>query len=128
MPMIRIFKSLQDFLSGENADLKRYQLARQLTGIFDQYQILRPDMLGCMAGRRLSPGTDSESWQVPHYGKCHGRDWALTHRGEVWRQVNQKFNSEPPAGILAEILPERISVFGINSMPPLLLAYLQALS
>ena len=38
-------------MSGEQGDLKRYQLARQLANIFDQYQIMRTDML--------------ESWETP---------------------------------------------------------------
>jgi exonuclease V gamma subunit len=39
------FLPLKQYLSGENSSLKRYQLARQLAQIFDQYQIMRPDML-----------------------------------------------------------------------------------
>ncbi|HIF54498.1 MAG TPA: exodeoxyribonuclease V subunit gamma, partial [Methylococcaceae bacterium] len=36
---------LLHYLSGDNIDLKRYQLASQLSQIFDQYQMMRPDML-----------------------------------------------------------------------------------
>jgi exodeoxyribonuclease V gamma subunit len=36
------FLPVKHYLSGENISLKRYQFARQLAHIFDQYQLMRP--------------------------------------------------------------------------------------
>ena len=40
-----IFTPLSHYLTGENIALKRFQLAQQLAQLFDQYQLMRPDML-----------------------------------------------------------------------------------
>ena len=40
------FLPIKHYLATDNQDLKRYQLAKQLAQIFDQYQMMRPGMLG----------------------------------------------------------------------------------
>lgn len=120
------FKPLRHYLSGENIDLKRYQLARQLMRIFDQYQMLRPDLLNAWQQGGELYQTESERWQRRLWLNLTAEIGGL-HRGEVWRQIIGRLQQSSHEE-LAGILPERISVFGINSVPPLLLAYLQALS
>ena len=121
-----VFKPLQHYLSGENIDLKRYQLAGQLARIFDQYQMLRPDLLEAWRQGRNLYDTDNESWQCSLW-QCLTADIGPRHRGELWRQIIRRLKQAVP-GEFTQALPERVSVFGINSVPPLLLAYLQALS
>lgn len=117
---------LQHYLAGENRALKRYQLARQLAQLFDQYQIMRSDMLAEWQAGRMFYGTDSERWQMQLWRQliqtAGGR-----HRGTLWLDVIAHL-SQAEEGRFSEVLPERISVFGLNTMPPLFLAYLQALS
>jgi exodeoxyribonuclease V gamma subunit len=120
------FQPLQNYLSGENIELKRYQLAQQLARIFDQYQMLRPDLLEAWRQGHVLYQTTSEQWQFELW-RALGAKIGPLHRGELWRQTMQRLQQATP-GELAEYLPERLTVFGINSMPPLLLAYLQALS
>lgn len=121
-----VFKPLQHYLSGENIDLKRYQLAQQLARIFDQYQMLRLDLLDAwQQGRNLSE-SDSEHWQRALWQRLTS-EIGHRHRGECWRQIIARLEQAEP-GAFAETLPERISVFGINSAPPLMLNFLQALA
>ncbi|WKJ90403.1 exodeoxyribonuclease V subunit gamma [Methylomonas montana] len=121
-----VYQALRQYLAGENADLKRYQLALQLARIFDQYQMLRPDLLTAWRENRLVHHSEAERWQAALW-----RQIAATsdsgHRGEHWLQVIDKLRNAPPGQFQAD-LPERVSVFGVNSLPPLLLSYLQALA
>jgi exodeoxyribonuclease V gamma subunit len=120
------FEPLRQYLSGGQASLKRFQLARQLAQIFDQYQIMRPDMLAEWREGRLFYRAEAESWQMPLWRKMTAV-LGDRHRGELWLDVIGHLNEADP-GAYSELLPERISVFGLNTMPPLFLSYLQGLS
>jgi exodeoxyribonuclease V gamma subunit len=58
------FAPLLRYLSGEQSELKRYQLARQLADCFDQYQIMRPEMLAGWQVGKTSTGNSAELWQM----------------------------------------------------------------
>ncbi|MGZ8194105.1 MAG: exodeoxyribonuclease V subunit gamma [Methylosarcina sp.] len=120
------FEPLKHYLTGDNASLKRYQLARQLAQIFDQYQIMRPDMLAEWQQGRRFYHTEAEPWQM--------RLWMQItqvigdrHRGALWLDVIAHLN-EAENDAYSELLPERIFVFGLNTLPPLFLSYLQGLA
>lgn len=121
-----VYLPLNQYLSGNNVDLKRYQLALQLSRIFDQYQMLRMDMLEMWQAGLCLYQTDNELWQRAIWQSLIAKT-GQAHRGKAWSNAIEILLKSPP-GKFADILPERISVFGINSMPPLFLAYLQALS
>ncbi len=120
------FIPLKQYLSGENSSLKRYQLARQLAQIFDQYQIMRPDMLTSWQKDNTLYHTPTESWQKALWKKLTAQT-GNKHRGSLWLDVIAKFNTAKE-GAFNQSLPERISVFGINTMPPLFLSFLEGLS
>ncbi len=136
------FLPLQQYLSGENVALKRYQVAQQLSQMFDQYQMMRPDMLeawqkgqllyqtvadDCMdAGGRATHGAVAERWQQALWLQITAQTGSK-HRGSLWLDVIAKLNAAEP-GAFSQQLPERISVFGLNTMPPLFLSYLEGLS
>lgn len=122
----RKFLPLKHYLAGENIALKRYQLARQLAQIFDQYQIMRPDMLNSWQQGQLLYDTEAEHWQKTLWRQITDAI-GPQHRGALWLNVINKLDSAPP-GAFHRQLPERVSVFGLNTMPPLFLGYLQALS
>jgi exodeoxyribonuclease V gamma subunit len=121
-----VYQALRQYLAGENADLKRYQLAMQLARIFDQYQMLRPDLLSAWQENRLLYHSAAEKWQAALWRQITFAS-GNRHRGEHWLQVIDKLRNAPPGQFQAD-LPERVSVFGVNSLPPLLLSYLQALA
>ena len=120
------FQPLRGYLAGGNTALKRYQLAQQLAAVFDQYQILRTDMLGAWAHGRPRYKTATEAWQMALWRllteQCGSR-----HRGVLWLDAIARLTAAPENS-LSDRLPERLSVFGMNSMPPLLLGFLQGLS
>lgn len=121
-----VFMPLRRYLSGDNASLKRYQLAAQLTQLFDQYQLLRPDMLAAWQQGRDFYATEHESWQQALWQRVlEATDG--NHRGALWLEVIAKLEATP-AGGFGTALPERVSVFGVNTMPPLFLNFLQALA
>lgn len=120
------FLPLKYYLSGENKPLKRYQLARQLAQIFDQYQLMRPDMLDEWQKGRTLYDTKAERWQKALWQQIMKMS-GLKHRGSLWLEVIAKLENAGQ-GAYSYLIPERISVFGLNTMPPLFLRYLQGLS
>ncbi|MCK9637410.1 MAG: exodeoxyribonuclease V subunit gamma [Methylobacter tundripaludum] len=121
-----VFLPLTQYLSGENVALKRYQLAQQLAQIFDQYQMMRPDMLEAWQKGQLLYQTTTERWQQALWLQITEQT-GNKHRGSLWLDVIAKLNAAEE-GAFSGQLPERISVFGLNTMPPLFLSYLQGLS
>nr|WP_305909578.1 exodeoxyribonuclease V subunit gamma [Methylomarinum sp. Ch1-1]MDP4522499.1 exodeoxyribonuclease V subunit gamma [Methylomarinum sp. Ch1-1] len=121
-----VFKPLLHYLSGENVELKRFQLAQQLSQIFDQYQMMRPDMLALWQQEQLLYGGETEAWQCALWRQVSA-DIGPKHRGALWLQLIDKFNAAEPGQFQTQ-LPERVSVFGVHSLPPLFLSYLQGLS
>ncbi|TAN69981.1 MAG: exodeoxyribonuclease V subunit gamma [Methylobacter sp.] len=121
-----VFLPLTQYLSGENSALKRYQLAQQLAQIFDQYQMMRPDMLEAWQKGQLLYQTTTERWQQALWLQITEQT-GNRHRGSLWLDVIAKLNGAEE-GAFSRQLPERISVFGLNTMPPLFLSYLQGLS
>ena len=120
------FLPLKQYLSGENIALKRYQLAQQLAQIFDQYQMMRPDMLAAWQKGDTLYHTATERWQKALWQQISAQT-GNKHRGSLWLDVIAKLNAAEE-GAFSRSLPERISVFGINTMPPLFLSYLEGLS
>jgi exodeoxyribonuclease V gamma subunit len=120
------FLHLKHYLSGENIPLKRYQLARQLAQIFDQYQLMRPDMLDEWQLNRMLYKTKTEVWQKALWLEII-KITGTKHRGALWMEMIAKLNATEDGGFNG-LLPERISVFGLNTMPPIFLSYLQGLA
>ena len=121
-----VFLPLRQYLSGEKKSLKRYQLARQMAQIFDQYQIMRPDMLAAWQKGDTLYQTTTERWQQALWLQITEQT-GYKHRGSLWLDVIGKLNAAKE-GAFSRKLPERISVFGMNTMPPLFLSYLSGLS
>ncbi|MDD1609020.1 MAG: exodeoxyribonuclease V subunit gamma, partial [Methylococcaceae bacterium] len=117
---------LRQYLAGDSIALKRYQLALQLAKIFDQYQIMRPDMLTAWQANKLLYNTATERWQQALWRQVT-QQIGTKHRGSLWLQVIDKLNAAEE-GAFSEKLPERICIFGVNTMPPLFLKYLEGLS
>lgn len=109
-------KELSSYIRGENAGLKRFQLAGKIAYAFDQYQIYRPELL--VLWEKNIFGRD-EQWQA-----------------ELWRMLIQGHVSR--AGKLLDFIAaperfevpdmERISIFGVSTMPPVFLNFLCKLS
>lgn len=120
-----VFESLNRYVAGDSSGLKRFQLAQQLAHIFDQYQIMRPAMIARWQKGQLSTTNPAEGYQLQLWNMLvtaigHGR-----HRGVFLRDLMEMLGRD---SISEDLLPRRLSVFGIHSMPPIFLSCLQALA
>ena len=108
--------SLENYLRGTNRELKQYQLATKIAGLFDQYQIYRPDLMKEWSSRPLIQG---DNWQK-----------------FIWQQLSQnqisrserllRFLSGPDHCQLKKF--KTISVFGISTVPPIYLRCFEKVS
>jgi len=121
-----VFLPLAQYLNGENSDLKRYQLASHLAQVFDQYQMMRPQMLDDWQQGRLQSSTNTEKWQQALWLKL-SQQTDEQHRGALWLQAIQHMK-QCDEDEFKNQLPKRISIFGLNTMPPLFLEFLQSLA
>lgn len=102
------FGQVAAYLQGEGPELRRYHLAGRIATLFDQYLVYRPDWI-----EAWSAG-EGEDWQavlwrelLARHGAWH-RAAMLTHFADLIRS-----GADLPCP-----LPERISIFGIPSLPP----------
>ncbi|MGB3210192.1 MAG: exodeoxyribonuclease V subunit gamma [Desulforhopalus sp.] len=120
-----VYQPLHGYLSGENLALKRFQLARRLANIFDQYQVMRPDMLEKWERGLQAVRHPAESWQMDLWRRLLSQPGGAVHRGMLFSQVIERLSGRED---FTGILPKRISVLGLHTIPPIFLNYLNSLS
>lgn len=120
-----VFSPLINYLQGQNLELKRYQLADQLSNVFDQYQLMRPEMLHAWAGGTLATEDPSEQWQCALWNRLSERLDEMPHRGQILQKLVHRLQQGEN---LSHIVPQRLSVFGLSIMPPLFLGFLEGLA
>ena len=111
-----LFAPVQGYLAG-GGERRRFELARELANLFDQYAVYRPDLvLAWEAGG--GGGWQGELWRRlaartarPHRAALLERGLAALARGEA-----------------VPGLPPRVAVFGLSSIPPYHLRMLAALA
>ena len=122
------FNSLDRYLSGDQRNLKLYQLSRKIAGVFDQYTIFRPDMiLGWELGAHDDIGRPAdEAWQAILWRSVRGMASAanrnkladgnpVPNRARLIYDFLKALHENP---LLLAKLPSRISMFGAPSLPP----------
>lgn len=113
-------------LSGylQNGDeLRRFQLARRIADLFDQYLMYRADWIAAWErGETLALGGDEE-WQALLWRDLASGE-AAPHRARILDELLAALESDSAAGRL----PRRVSVFGVSSLPPAFLDVLNALA
>jgi len=124
-----VTRELRHYLQGDANGLRSFQLADTISDIFDQYLVFRPEMLidwqkTTTGGDNPPPDDQAETaWQQLLWRRLtedHPR-----HRATLL----QEFFKQCSQGLLqTENLPERISIFGINTLPPAYLAVIDQLS
>ena len=119
------FAALNRYLAADNNGMKRYQLARQLAYVFDQYQIMRPNMVDGWEQGRLFTDNSAEGYQMELWNLLRNAISHSRHRGVF---LSDLINLLTGNNDFSSVLPERFSVFGLHSLPPLLLNCLQALA
>ena len=105
--------------------LKRYQLAGQMADLFEQYLIFRPQWLDSWQKGDITENLANDNlWQA--------KLWQLLIKQQAYNPV--ELLQDAIANIefkLAQdplLLPKRLSFFGINSMAPMWLTFLNAIS
>lgn len=119
---------LVDYLSDGDAS-RRYGLALRLAASFDEYRLYRPQMLldWESGGGEQWGSSASESylrWQRNLWIKLAGN----TRPAHFARWFLSTIEQLERAAAVPEGLPERISVFGISTLPPLFVRLLKAVS
>ena len=112
------FAELRAYTAGEPRALKQFQLAHKIGALFDRYVAYRPQwLLDWQAGRESH--WQAQLWRELVRGAGEANPPALTRRGAEQLRAGK---------VAAVRLPERISVFGISSLPPIYIELLGAVA
>lgn len=112
------FSEVRHYLGSERDDLKRLQLAERIAYAFDQYLTYRPDMI-----LKWQDGED-DTWQAILWRKvAEGNE--SSHPPALRRAFFRRLESLEPS---SDLLPQRVSVFGVSTLPPFHLSIFEALS
>lgn len=115
------YPELAAYLAPPQRELKRWQLGSRIAELFDQYRIYRPEMLENWR-RGDNPEWADADWQKRLYLELCGGTRVRTRElcfSEFFRL------DAPPAGVE---LPERITVFGVGTLPPLFFHFFMKLA
>jgi exodeoxyribonuclease V gamma subunit len=124
------FAPLRHYLQPLDNALKRWQLAARIADAFDRYQLYRPDLIRAWShpgaqgpvGEQAGEPAGEDAWQ-PLLWRCL-IDGVGHHRVAVIdRLLSRLGTADPCPG-----LPQRVSLFAVSSLPPLLVEVIQALA
>jgi len=101
------FESIRNYLTGTEWDLKHYQLAERIADTFDQYLLYRPEMI-----LRWEQGNENH-WQAVLWREL-AKENGNQHRAALGKAFFELL--ERNKGHF-EGFPQRVSVFGISSLP-----------
>jgi exodeoxyribonuclease V gamma subunit len=117
------FENLRSYLSGESAELKRFQLSQRIAELYDQYLLFRPEMiLDWDKGR--DPSQLEFRWQAVLWREI-AKNHIRNHRAALKKMLFERIKRP---GVKLDTFPERISVFGISALPPYHVEILAAVS
>jgi exodeoxyribonuclease V gamma subunit len=111
------FAPLQRYLQDDDAGIKRWQLATRIAEVFDRYQLYRPEWI------RDWTHAGGEDWQAELW-RALIVDARQDHRVAVLGKLIERLDSS----LDDKLLPERVSLFAVSSLPPLLVQVIHALA
>lgn len=124
------FAPLRRYLAGDptsdSGAIKRWQLAARIADTFDRYQLYRPELIRAWSDPdtlpRTSDATAAESWQPLLWRRLIK---GLSHHrvAVIDRLLASLGGPAPQPG-----LPERVALFAVSSLPPLLVEVMRALA
>lgn len=112
------FESLQGYLQGNQANLKRFQLSSRIADLFDQYLIFRPEMI-----LGWDKGAESH-WQAVLWRELV-KGSENKHRAALQKAFLDAIHKSSEK---LKSIPERVSVFGISALPPFHMQVFAAIS
>lgn len=110
--------ALKHYLSQPgDPDLRYYQLAKQLSQVFEQYLMYRPDWILNWQKGEDPVENNPQSWQARLWQSLIKQEpeLARVHRAALHQRLMTRLSE----GITLKQLPERLSIFGIASLAPL---------
>lgn len=120
------FEALRVYLDRDGGGVRRLQLARRVGDLFDQYVVYRPELIDAWERG------EQDDWQAVLWRALakRGRGRHLADRaGECLSRLAQAERGERPgAESVLGGLPDRVTLFGISTLPPLFLRVLSGLS
>ncbi len=109
------FATIANYIRGDHRGLRTYELARRVAHVFDEYVVFRPKMI--------------LDWDAGV-----GKDWQPI----LWRELQHSAPHQHQAALGLQLIdalkrgdvpvPERISVFGISTLPPFYVSLIGELS
>jgi exodeoxyribonuclease V gamma subunit len=102
------FEEVRIYLGERRSSNKSFQLSERLANLFDQYLLYRPDMI-----RRWENGEENH-WQARLWRDL-AKEMDVPHRARLREEFLNRVRNR---SLEAEELPERISLFGISTLPP----------
>ena len=107
------FENLKRYLQDDSTGIMLYQISGMIADLFDQYLVFRPEMI-----LSWEEGVD-DHWQAIMW-RALIKDSDSMHRLRIQNEISDKINN---GSLTTEMLPRRISLFGISYLPP---SYLNA--
>ncbi|MBF0376354.1 MAG: exodeoxyribonuclease V subunit gamma [Desulfamplus sp.] len=123
-----IFAHLATYCNGEDREFRAFQLARQLAMTYDQYLLYRPDFIYLWESQKIREHKPLNDWQAALWREICKRKDGVTHKAARRKEFMEALENYRQIGRLPERLPERVSVFGISSLPIFHLDILASLS
>jgi exodeoxyribonuclease V gamma subunit len=123
------FARLQGYLNDDPDGRKRWQLARRIADVYDRCQLYRPALMaawaqGADADADAEPAqAHIEPWQPPLWRRLVAGQ-AQSHRVAMLDRLLATLSAQPPA----DALPQRLALFAVSSLPPVLVQVYQALA
>ena len=121
LPTTPDFTPLERYLAGAD-DWKRLQLAEKIADLFDQYTVFRPEML--LAWEKEAESREEladNAWQPLLWRRLVGR---LGSPVAPLPAAHERLAAAAPAE--PALLPGRLFLFGVTTLPPLYLSLLNA--
>lgn len=135
-----VYQPIQSYLAGDEDQRRAYELAQRLADLYDQYQVYRADWLRLWSENRGSEnkGAQGQDQLVRYNGTLADVPEAQRWQPALWRALRDdmeakaapsQFSSRADVHQLAldglakgefkhpELLPERVIVFGISTLP-----------
>ncbi len=116
------FADIRHYARGGAGAKKLWQLAGRTADLFDQYQVFRPQWIMDWESDARSDGWQSILW------KRLSREADGDHRTARGRKLIKRLETIVPDDPSFSRLPERISVFGISTLPAFFLDLFHALA
>ena len=116
-------------------DLRLYQLSSEIARLLDQYLMFRPEWML----KWEHQATEDEAASIGYHDKWQRELWRALladmpqdqrqlHRAKLHQRLQDAFDKRSKGGEVApEQLPERLSIFGLATLPPLQLQTFEAM-